>query len=110
MDKLSIDLAVDTVTGLARSGEIQACSVDALKSLEMMSLASRAEAALTEAGMIYSPTASVSAMVLEPGIVRLAGFVSDAAARTRAEKIVGALNGVASVENKILLAPADRHA
>jgi cytidylate kinase len=110
MDKLSIDLAADTVIGLARSSEIQACSADALKSLEMMSLASRADAALAEAGLIYSPTTSVSAIVLKPGIVRLAGFVSDAATRTRAEKIVGALNGVASVENKIILAPADRHA
>ena len=93
MDKLSIDLAVNNVINLARSDEIKACSVDALKSLEMMSLASRAEAALTEAGMIYSPTTSVSATVLEPGNVRLVGFVSDAAARTRAEKICERLKG-----------------
>jgi cytidylate kinase len=110
MDKLSIDLAVNNVINLACSDEIKACSVDALKSLEMMSLASRAEAALTEAGMIYSPTASVSATVLEPGNVRLVGFVSDAAARTRAEKIVRSLKGIVSVENQIHLVPADRHA
>jgi cytidylate kinase len=110
MDKLSIDLAVNNVINLARSEEIKACSVDSLKSLEMMSLASRAEAALTEAGMNYSPSISVSAMVLEPGNVRLVGFVSDAAARTRAEKIVSAIKGVVSVENQIQLVPADRHA
>jgi cytidylate kinase len=110
MDKLSINLAVNNVVNLARSDEIKACSVDSLKSLEMMSLASRAEAALTEAGMIYSPTTSVSAMVPEPGSVRLVGFVNDAAAKTRAEKIVSALKGVVSVENRIHLVPADRHA
>ena len=50
MDKLSIDLAVNTVLSLARSDEIKACSVDALRSLEMMSLRSRAEAALMRLG------------------------------------------------------------
>ena len=75
MDKLSIDLAVNTVLSLARSEEIKACSVDALRSLEMMSLESRAEAALIEAGLTYGPITSVSVTVSEPGKVRLVGFV-----------------------------------
>ena len=38
MDSLSVDLAVETVLHVARSEEVQARLLDAMKSLEMMSL------------------------------------------------------------------------
>jgi cytidylate kinase len=110
MDKLSIDLAVNTVLNLARSDEIKACSVDALRSLEMMSLISRAEAALIEAGLTYGPTTAVSVAVSEPGKVRLSGSVEDAAGKARAEKVIQGLKGVESIDNQILVIPAGRHA
>jgi hypothetical protein len=95
---------------MARSDEIKACSVDAMKSLEMMSLKNRAEAALIEAGLTYGPAgAYVSAIVEEPGKVRLLGVVDDKATKTRAENLLKTLKGVGSIENQIRVAPADRH-
>jgi cytidylate kinase len=110
MDKVTVKLAVDTVLAMARSDEIKACSVDAMKSLEMMSLKNRAEAALIEAGLTYGPAgAYVSVIVDEPGKVRLLGVVDDKATKIRAEKIINNIEGTESIENKIHVAPADRH-
>jgi cytidylate kinase len=48
MDNFTLDFAVDTVLHMVSSEEIKSCSMNALKSLEMMSLARKAEAALSE--------------------------------------------------------------
>jgi cytidylate kinase len=110
MDKVTVKLAVDTILTMARSDEIKACSVDAMKSLEMMSLKNKAEAALIEAGLTYGPAgAYVWVIVDEPGKVRLFGVVDDKTTKTRAEKIINNIKGAESIENKILVAPADRH-
>lgn len=111
MDKITVKLAADTILTMARSDEIKACSVDAMKSLEAKGLASRAEAALTEAGLTYGPAgAYVGALVDEPGRVRLVGVVDDRATKARAEKIIKNIKGVESIENRIIVGPADRHA
>ena len=110
MDKVTVKLAADTILTMARSDEIKVCSVDAMKSLEMMSLKNRAEAALIEAGLTYGPAgAYVSVIVDEPGKVRLLGVVDDKATKTRAENLLKTLKGVGSIENKIHVTPADRH-
>jgi len=110
MDKLTVPLAVDTVIQMARSEEIKACSIDAMKSIEMMGLVRRAEAALIEAGLTYGPTTSISVSVVEPGKIRLSGLAESQATKTRAESLLKALKGVVSIENQIRVAPADRHA
>jgi cytidylate kinase len=111
MDKLSVQLAVNIVIQMARSEDIKACSIDAMKSIEMMGLTHRAEAALIEAGLTYGPAgAYVSVIVEEPGRVRLLGVVDDKTTKTRAEKIVKDVKGVESIENQIRVGPADRHA
>jgi cytidylate kinase len=111
MDKVTVKLAVDTILTMARSDEIKACSVDAMRSLEVMGLKSRAEAALTEAGLTYGPSgAYVWAVVEDPGKVRLVGVVDDKATKTRAENIIKNIEGVESIENRIIVGPADRHA
>jgi hypothetical protein len=111
MDKITVKLAVDTILTMARSEEIKACSVDAMKSLETMGLKNRAEAALTEAGLTYGPAGSyVWAAVEEPGKVRLIGVVDDKPTKARAEKIIKNIKGVESIENQIRVGPADRHA
>jgi cytidylate kinase len=109
-DKLSVDLAVSTVLDLARSEEIKACSLDAMKSIEMMGLARRAEAALIEAGLTYGPTSSISVSVAEPGKIRLSGLAESHATKARAENLLKELKGVGSIENQIRVTPADRHA
>jgi cytidylate kinase len=111
MDKITVKLAVDTILTMARSEEIKACSVDAMKSLEVMGLANRAEAALTEAGLTYGPAgAYVWALVEEPGKVRLVGVVDEKPTKSRAEKIVKNVKGVESINNQIRVGPANRHA
>ena len=98
MDNLSVALAADIVVHLARSEEIQARSVDAMKSLEMMGLARRAEASLIEAGFA-SPSLSVS--ISEPGKIRLTGTVAAESTKTKAEEILKGVKGIESIENQV---------
>jgi cytidylate kinase len=99
-DNLSADLAVDTILHMARSEEIAARSVDAMKSLEMLALARRAEAAIIEAG---GGRSFPSVSVVEPGIVRLTGLVGEAEEKLRAEQILKGVKGVTSVDNQLLV-------
>jgi hypothetical protein len=111
MDKLSVQLAVNSVIQMARSEEIKACSIDAMKSLEMMGLHTRAEAALIEAGLTYGPAGTyIQVQVEEPGKVLLTGRVDSDATKKRAQEIVQKLKGVGSVNNRVMIGPADRHA
>jgi cytidylate kinase len=111
MDKLSVQLAVNSVIQMARSEEIKACSIDAMKSLEMMGLHTRAEAALIEAGLTYGPAGTyIQVQVEEPGKVLLTGRVDSDATKKRAQEIVQKLKGVGSVDNRVMIGPADRHA
>jgi cytidylate kinase len=111
MDKLSVPLAVNTVIQMARSEEIKACSIDAIKSLEMMGLQTRAEAALIEAGLTYGPAGTyIQVQVEEPGKALLTGRVDSDASKKRAQETVQKVKGVDSVDNRIMIAPADRHA
>jgi len=98
MDNLSLDLAVDTVLYLARSEEIKARSVDAMKSLGMMGLTRRAEAALIEAGFV-SPSLSVS--VVEPGRVQLTGTIAERLDRTKAVEVLKRVKGVEAVDDQV---------
>lgn len=98
MDNLTVDLATDTVLYIALTEEIRARSIDVMKSLEMMGLARRAEAALIEGD--FSPT-SVSISVLEPGKIQLIGTVSEISSKLRAAEILKEIKGVKSVDNQI---------
>ncbi len=109
-DKITVELAVDTVVNLARSQVIQACSVDALRSIECMALLHRAEAAVLEADLTYGQPWAISVAVPEPGHVELTGYVGSEMTRTRAEEVVRAVKGVEAVDNRIRVIPADRFA
>jgi cytidylate kinase len=105
MDNLTVDMAANTVLHIARSEEIKARSVDAVKSLEMMGLARRAEAALIEAGLKHGPIISV----LEPGKIQLTGFVVEELNKTKAEEILKAVKGIKSVDNQIRVIQRPRY-
>ena len=96
-DNLTVDMAVNTVLHIAGSEEIKARSVDAMRSLEMMGLARRAEAALIEAGLKHGPSISV----LEPGKIQLTGFVTEELTKTKAEEILRRVKGIQSIDNQI---------
>jgi cytidylate kinase len=110
MDKLSIPLAVDTIVGIARSEEIASCSLDSMETLAKLALAARAEAAIEEAGLSYGPSLTVTVSVAEMGKVRLDGTVGDEISKVRAGEVVKAVSGVESIDNRIRVRPADRHA
>jgi cytidylate kinase len=107
MDNFTVDFAVDTILHMARSEEIKACSIDAMKSLEMMGLARRAEAALIGADLAIS-SASVSISVTEPGKIQLAGIVSEQSSKMSAARILEGLKGVKSVDNQIRVISVNR--
>jgi hypothetical protein len=97
-DNLTVETVADTVLHVAGSEEIKARSVDAMRSLEMMGLVRRAEAALIEAGLLSS---SFSFSVLEPGKIQLTGTVSEQSNKIRAEEILKEVKGIKSIDNQI---------
>ena len=105
MDKLSVSLAVNTVVNLAGSNEIAGASVDAIRSLETMGLTNRAEAALIEADLLIGRAASMSVPVVEPGKVRLDGFVDSEKRRAEAEAALKSVKGVESIESQLRVTP-----
>ena len=96
-DNLTVDMAVNTVLHIASSEEIKARSMDAMRSLEMMGLARRAEAALIEAGLTHGPSISV----LEPGKIQVTGFLVAETTKTKLEEILRTVKGVKSIDNQI---------
>ena len=105
MDKLSVDLAVSTVLQMIRSPEISEASADAIRTLGMLALASRAEAALSEAMFGRGLAASLSVSVPEPGKLRVSGNVETEAIKAQAESVLRSVKGVDSVENATQVIP-----
>lgn len=100
-DHMNVGLAVETVLHIARSEEIRACSLQSMKSLEMMGLSRRLQATLIEAGLIFSKSKSLSVSVLEPGKIRLTGMVASEADKTKVEEILKGVPGVESIDVQV---------
>jgi cytidylate kinase len=105
-DKLSPELAVKTIVTMARSKEIQACSIDALRAMEMTALEYRVQAAIMEARL---PSIAISAVVTAPGHVVLEGAVQMAEAKRKATIVVKRVKGVTSVEDNLVVSPIMAH-
>jgi len=105
MDKLTVNLAVSTVLHMVRSPEISEASADAIRTLGMLALASRAEAALSEAMFGRGLAASLSVSVPEPGKLRVSGNVETEAIKAQAENVSRSVKGVESIENSIQVIP-----
>ena len=110
MDKITVGLAAESIAAIARSEEIGVCAMSAIDTLAKLALSSRAEAAIEEAGLSYGPSTSVSIFVEQPGKVTLSGLVENERSKTRAEDVIKGVKGVESVDNRIRIRPADRHA
>jgi cytidylate kinase/ribosomal 50S subunit-recycling heat shock protein len=100
-DNVTVDLAVKTVLQMGLSEEMKACSVNAMRSLEMMGLSRRLQATLIEAGLIYSKSRSLSVSVLEPGKIRVTGMIASESDKARVEEILKAIPGVQSIEFQV---------
>lgn len=101
MDKLTVSLAAAAVVTLARSNQIAEASADAIKSLELMGLAKRAEAALIEAAMSEPQFNSLAVAAVSPGVLHVGGTVSAEETKAWAEAVLRSVRGVESVENEI---------
>jgi cytidylate kinase len=108
MDKLSVPVAVSTVLHVVRSPAVSDASGEALRALGMMALARRAEAALIEATVNQSFSASLSVAVVSPGAVRVSGEVDTPERSVKAESILRGVKGVDMVENAIRVIPRPR--
>jgi cytidylate kinase len=105
MDKLSIDMAVHTLTDIVRAPSFPDAPPDAIRSLEAMAVTSRAEAALIEAGFGRGLVSSLSVSTVAPGTVRVTGEVDTPERRQQADRILRAVAGVSAVENAIHVVP-----
>ena len=108
MDKLSVNLAVSTVLHMVRSPDISEASTEALRTLGTMALASRAEAALSEANVGLGIVPALSVSVVAPGKVRVSGRVEREGQKADAENVLRAVKGVEVVENVIEVVPVFR--
>ena len=105
MDKLTVALAVSTVLHMVRSPEISEASADAIRTLGMLALASRAEAAVSEATLGHGFAVSLSVSVTEPGKIRVSGTVETEGNKAQAENVLKSVKGVDSIENAIQVVP-----
>ena len=105
MDKLTVALAVSTVLHMVRSPEISEASADAIRTLGMLALASRAEAAVSEATLGHGFAVSLSVSVTEPGKIRVSGTVETEGNKAQAENVLRSVKGVDSIENAIQVVP-----
>jgi cytidylate kinase len=101
MDNLTVDVAAHTILCVARTEDVRSRSADVKSSLEIMGLAARVEAALTEVGF---PPSYISSSVSWGGKVRLTGVVQVPWEKSAAEGAVEEVEGVESVENRIEIA------
>jgi cytidylate kinase len=100
-DNLAVDVAAHTILCVARTEDVKSLSADAKNSLEIMGLAARVEAALTEGGF---PPSYISSSVSGDGKVLLTGVVQVPWERSAAEGAIKGVEGVESVENRIEIA------
>lgn len=110
MDKLTTEMAVETVVRLAQSPEIKACSLDAMRRIEALALQSRVEAALMEAGLAHGHTLSVSVNIPDAGVVEVTGFVEDEKSIGEVEQVLKAVPGVRQIVNRLRVIPTARYA
>ncbi len=101
MDYLTVDVAVRAIVRIARAEDAKSRSADVKNSLEIMGLAARVEAALTEGGF---PPGYISSSVSGGGKVRLTGVVQVPWEKSAAEIAVKEVEGVESVENQVEIA------
>ena len=107
VDKVGIASAAETIMNLAQSGDIQSCSLQSLEALGNQALASRAEAAIMEAGLSYGINTTVFVSVEQPGIVKLTGFVYNEEVKGDIEAILKGVEGVESIEDEIRIVPQE---
>jgi cytidylate kinase len=105
MDKVSVNLAVETILTMARSSDMKSCSSEALQSLKNMALENKARAAIIEAGLSSGKLTTVFVSVSGTGRVQLTGVTKDEEIKERAGRILENLEGVDSIDNQITVIP-----
>jgi cytidylate kinase len=102
-DKLSVESAVKMTIDAARSEEIKACGVDAVKLLENLSLHRRIESAILDAGIT---NATLFITVEDTNSVKIDGLAYSWEEKEMVEKIVKGTKGVNKITNELKLLKA----
>jgi cytidylate kinase len=97
-DILSTASAIRIITEAARSDEIKACGVDAIRTLGRLSLQRRIEAALLEKGLASS---RIFVTVEDDETVRLYGLAGSDDEKTAMEALLKSVKGVEKVLNEV---------
>lgn len=100
-DNVAVTIAASAISTIARIEQDRATPSDVLASFEMLGLALRVEAALTEGGF---PRGYISVSVHESGKIRLTGVVQVPWEKTNAENLAAKVEGARSLENQIQIA------
>lgn len=101
-DKLAVDSAVNIIMEGATAGEIQACGLNSLRLLEMLSINRQVEAALLEAGML-SP--HIFYELEDDNNLRIYGVVYSPKDKEEVEKILNKLNVIGKIKNELRVFP-----
>lgn len=97
-DILSTASAVRVIAEAARSDEIKACGIDAVRTLGRLSLQRRVEAALLEKGLTSS---RIFVTVEDEETVRLFGLAGSDEEKGAMEELIRAVRGVKAVVNEL---------
>ena len=100
-EQIGLDLAAKLVMEAAGSEPIKACSLNALESMERLSLKKKIHAALLENDVLMS---TFSIDVPEKGVAEISGICSSEEEKADTVKTVKALPGVAEVRANIVVA------
>ena len=100
VDKLSVETVASSIINIARSNEINACSLTAVEEMNNLSLKKKIEAELLNAG--YSLTALH--VEVSGGLVSITGLLSGERSSDELQRLVQSLNGVNEVELRLIKA------
>jgi cytidylate kinase len=101
VDKLGIDAAAEMIVNLAKTENIQQCSLTALESMEKLSLLKKVEAAVMKDNI--NPQ-ELHIEVPEPGVVRLTGLINPMRTAAGVTELIKSVQGVEQV-----ICEAERH-
>jgi cytidylate kinase len=101
VDKLGLNAVATQIIGMARTQQIQECSLTALETMEKLSLLKRIEAAVLKSNI--SPH-ELAVEVPDRGVVRISGLINPMHTKAGVVEIVKSVSGVSKV-----IFEAERH-
>ena len=105
-EKLGVEGAANLVLDALKNQAIQECSLNALESMERMSLTKKVEAALLNENFSFT---QFHVEVPEKGVVQIFGYASTAEDKKRLIDAASKVSGAASIKDEVGILPAGRY-